>query len=88
MRRNYLHLSRNALQSCQEIEMASPAQRMKAMRERRASKSLREVRLALPDARSLSVRRRIAAQIAKLRPSVESEAMDWIESISEFDERA
>lgn len=67
--------------------MASPAQRMKAMRERRASKSLREIRLALPDARSLSVRRRIASQVAKLRPSSESDAIDWIESISEFDER-
>jgi len=33
------------------IEMANPAQRMKAMRERRRTKGLREVRLVVPDAR-------------------------------------
>jgi len=67
--------------------MASPAQRMKSMRERRAARGVREVRLTLPDARSSAVRRRIATQVAKLNPSHESEALDWIESVSEFDER-
>jgi hypothetical protein len=31
-------------------------------------------------------RRRIAKQIAVLDPRVEQEALDWIESVSEFDE--
>jgi hypothetical protein len=67
--------------------MASPAHRMKAMRRRRQAKGLREIRLAVPDPHSLLVRRRIANQVARLSLSSESEAMDWIEAISEFDER-
>lgn len=65
--------------------MAVPAERMKMMRERRRRAGLREVRLVLPDARSKAVRARIAAQVAKLDPEVEREALDWIEAILEFD---
>jgi hypothetical protein len=65
--------------------MAVPAERMRSMRERRRSAGLREIRLQLPDARSASVRARIAAQVAKLDPEVEREALAWIEAVSEFD---
>lgn len=66
--------------------MATSAERMKAMRERRKERDLREVRLVLPDARSASVRRRLARQVAKLDPRAENDAMEWIEAVSEFDE--
>ncbi len=65
--------------------MASAAQRMKAMRERRRDNGLREVRLAVPDVRLRSVRRRIAAQVARLDATGEEAALAWIESVSEFD---
>lgn len=65
--------------------MAAPAERMRVMRERWRSAGLREIRLLLPDARSASVRSRIAAQVAKLDPEVEREALAWIEAVSEFD---
>jgi Antitoxin MazE-like len=65
--------------------MAAPAERMKAMRERRRARGLRELRLVLPDARSSSVRRRIAKEVASLRRSDEDRALRWIETISEFD---
>ena len=65
--------------------MAAPADRMRVMRERRRSAGLREIRLLLPDARSPSVRARISAQVAKLDPEVEREALAWIEAVSEFD---
>jgi hypothetical protein len=58
---------------------------MKAMRERRRRKGLREIRLTLPDTRLPSVRRRIAAQVARLNEDDERKVMDWIESVSEFD---
>jgi hypothetical protein len=60
---------------------------MKSMRERRHAKGLREIRLILPDPHSSSVRRRIANQVARLSASGESDAMDWIEAVSEFDAR-
>jgi Protein of unknown function (DUF3018) len=66
--------------------MAAPAQRMKAMRDRRRARGLRELRLVLPDARSLSVRRRIAKQVARLDRQSEDDALKWIEAVSEFDE--
>lgn len=66
--------------------MASSAQRMKAMRERRRAQGLRDVRLTVPDARSSLVRRRVAAQVAALNPDAERDALDWIESVSEFDD--
>jgi Protein of unknown function (DUF3018) len=65
--------------------MAQPAERMKAMRERRRAKDLRELRLIVPDARSRVVRRRVAKQVAALDSAAEGEAMRWIESVSEFD---
>jgi hypothetical protein len=65
--------------------MAQPAERMKAMRERRRAKDLRELRLTVPDARSRVVRRRVAKQVAALDSAAEVEAMRWIESVSEFD---
>jgi hypothetical protein len=60
---------------------------MKAMRERRTARGLRELRLIVPDARSKTVRRRIASEVARLDRSRELEAMDWIESVAEFDGR-
>ena len=68
--------------------MAVPADRMKAMRERRRSRGLRELRLVVPDARSAAVRRRIAEQVARLNREDEEEALRWIEAVSEFDNNA
>lgn len=65
--------------------MAEPAERMKAMRERRRTIGLRELRLIVPDARSSAVRRRVARAVARLDAADEDEAMRWIESVSEFD---
>jgi Protein of unknown function (DUF3018) len=65
--------------------MAKAAERMKAMRDRRRTTGLREVRLVVPDTRIESVRRRIARQIAALDPHSEQAALDWIETVSEFD---
>jgi Protein of unknown function (DUF3018) len=67
--------------------MALPAERMKAMRERRSERGLRELRLVVPDARSKAVRRRVAKQVSGLDQSGEREALDWIEAVSDFDER-
>jgi hypothetical protein len=64
--------------------MTAPAQRMKAMRDRRRARGLRELRLVLPDARSLSVRRRLAKQVAGLHRDSEDDALRWIETVSEF----
>ena len=65
--------------------MADPAERMKMMRARRRRRGLREVRLVVPDTRSEAVRNRIAAQVAKLSPGSERDALLWIEAVSEFD---
>lgn len=67
--------------------MAAPAQRMKAMRERRRARGLRELRLMLPDTRLQAVRRRVASAVARLHRGSENEALDFIEAVSEFDER-
>lgn len=67
--------------------MALPAERMKAMRERRSARGLRELRLIVPDARSRAVRRRVAREVASLDPSRELEALGWIEAVSAFDDR-
>jgi hypothetical protein len=67
--------------------MALAAERMKAMRERRRARGLRELRLIVPDARSKTVRRRVAKEVASLDQSRESEALRWIEAVSEFDAR-
>jgi hypothetical protein len=55
------------------------------MRERRRQKGLRELRLVVPDSRSVIVRQNIAAQVARLRPESERDALAWIEVVSEFD---
>jgi Protein of unknown function (DUF3018) len=65
--------------------MPTPAERMKAMRKRRRQQGLREIRLVVPDARLPSVRKRVAAEVARLDPRHEEEALRWIESVSEFD---
>lgn len=67
---------------------ASTAERMRQMRERRKRAGLRELRLTVPDARSAAVRRRVAAQVAKLDPSSEDDALAWIEAVPEFDQHA
>jgi hypothetical protein len=67
--------------------MAVSADRMKAMRDRRRVQGFRELRLILPDPRSSSVRRRVAAQVAGLNPSQESDALNWNEAVSEFEEQ-
>lgn len=65
--------------------MAKPAERMKNMRARRLRLGLREVRLVVADARSEAVRDRIAAQVGKLDPVEERDALLWIQAVSEFD---
>jgi hypothetical protein len=65
--------------------MAQPAERMKAMRDRRRRQGLRELRLVVPDARSVAVRERIATQVARLNPASEEDALRWIEAVAEFD---
>jgi hypothetical protein len=70
-----------------EDHMASAADRMKAMRDRRCARGPRELRLILPNARSNAVRRRIAKEVAGLDRSGELDALGWIEAVSEFDAR-
>lgn len=65
--------------------MAAAAERMRAMRERRRRRGLRELRLVVPDPRLRSVRRRVASQVAGLDRYDETEALTWIEAVSEFD---
>lgn len=65
--------------------MPAPAERMRQMRERRRKRGLRELRIVVPDSRLASVRRRVAAQVTRLVPSREDEALSWIEAVSEFD---
>jgi hypothetical protein len=67
--------------------MALPAERMKALRERRSERGLRELRLIVPDARSKAVRRRVAKQVSGLDRPRELDALGWIEAVSVFDER-
>jgi hypothetical protein len=65
--------------------MAAPAERMKAMRQRRRAQGLRELRLVVADARSRAVRRRVAREVAGLDPDRERDALRWTEAVSEFD---
>ena len=65
--------------------MAAPAERMKAMRQRRRARGLRELRLVVADARSRAVRRRVAREVAGLDPDRERDALQWTEAVSEFD---
>ena len=57
-------------------------------RERRRARGLRELRLVVADARSRAVRRRVAKQVAGLNSDRERDALQWIESVSEFDSDA
>jgi hypothetical protein len=66
--------------------MAASAERAKTMQNRRRDRGLRELRLVVPDARSRKVRKRVAEQVATLQLHVERAALEWIESVSEFDE--
>jgi hypothetical protein len=63
----------------------APVERMRVMRVRRRRRGLRELRLVVPDSRLRSVRKRVAAQIAGLDHGREDEALNWIETVSEFD---
>jgi len=65
--------------------MPAPAERMRMMRQRRRARGLRELRLVVADARSPAVRRRVAKQVSRLDPNRERQALEWIESVSEFD---
>jgi hypothetical protein len=65
--------------------MPAPAERMRQMRERRRKRGLRELRIVVPDSRLTSVRRRVAAQVARLIPGSEDDALRWIVAVSEFD---
>jgi antitoxin HigA-1 len=73
------------LKGMQPLPQASPAERMKAMRERRRRRGLRELRLVVPDAASKLVRRRVAKQVAALDQNEELDALKWIETVSESD---
>jgi hypothetical protein len=73
------------VQSTKGASMPAPAERMKQMRERRRKRGLRELRIVISDPRPASVRRRVAAQVARLIPGSEDEALSWIEAVSEFD---
>ena len=66
--------------------MAVPAERMKAMRERRRACGLRELRLVIPDARATAVRQRVADQVARLQPASEDDALRWIEAVAATDD--
>ena len=46
---------------------------------------LRELLRVVPDPRSSAVRKRVCSDVARLRPDHERDALDWIESVSEFD---
>jgi hypothetical protein len=76
----------NALVSERICTMAAAAERMKAMRARRRADGLREVRITVPDPESEIIRTRIERQVKALTAASENEALDWIESVSEFDE--
>jgi hypothetical protein len=58
------------------------------MRQRRRAPGLCEVRLVVPDPRSRAVRRRVAREVAALDSARERDALNWIESVSEFDDDA
>lgn len=63
--------------------MTAPAERMKAMRQRRRARGLRELRIVVADPHARAVRRRVAKQVAAL--DRERDALRWIETVSEFD---
>jgi len=88
LRLRFLPVTRHIGKFLSRGTMTPPAERMRAMRERRRRRGLRELRLVVPDARSRSIRRRIAAQVARLGRNSERDALDWIEAVSECDDDA
>ena len=64
----------------------SSAERMRAMRQRRRAEGRRDIRISAPDARSDAVRARVAHSVTGLDPANETDALDWIEAVSQFDE--
>ena len=66
----------------------SAAERMRAMRARRRGLAEREILLTVPDARSDVVRARIADAVTRLDPASETDALAWIEAVSDFDASA
>ena len=67
------------------MEVTATAERMRMVRQRRRGRGLREIRLFVADARLASVRERVAAEVGRLDPHHEDQALDWIEGVSEFD---
>ena len=65
--------------------MTEAGEQMKMMRARRRREGLRELRLVVPDVRSETVRNRLVAQVARLSPDSEHDALLWIEAVAEFD---
>jgi hypothetical protein len=65
--------------------MASSAERMKSLRERRRAQGLREIRIVVPDIRLPEVQRELARQVATLDPDDEREVMQFIEAVNWFD---
>ena len=65
---------------------ASPAERMRNMRNRRRALAEREIRITVPDARSEHVRARVAESVSRLDPAHEADALAWIEAVTDFDE--
>jgi hypothetical protein len=64
------------------------AERMQAMRGRRRKFGTREVSLNLPDARLGAVRQRISSQVARVGEASERDALEWMETVSAFDDDA
>lgn len=66
--------------------MASAAERMKGMRERRRVAGVRELRLVVRDARDPEIKLRVAEEVASLDPADEEDAMLWIEAVTADEE--
>lgn len=58
--------------------MTLPAERMRMLRERWRTRGLRELRLVVPAARLKLVRRQISAQVARLNPASEHDALAFV----------
>lgn len=57
------------------------------LRDERTGLPMREVHLAVLDDRDPEVRSRIAEQVAALHPDDEQDALRWIESVYDSDDR-
>jgi len=55
---------------------------MRAYRERMRAAGLRPIQLWVPDVRSKRFKAKLRRQVAALDPSVEAEAMDFIEAVA------